>query len=81
MARYLQALPESAAAMVDAAAKIEAPMVVLSAGNASAAQRADHERLVRDAPHARLEIVEDSGHWILLDRPDAVIRAIRSIMK
>jgi len=23
-----------------------------------------------------LEIVEDSGHWILLDRPEVVVRAI-----
>lgn len=78
-ARSLKSLPATAAAVIDAGEQIDVPMVILSAGNSSAAQRADHERLARSVPQARLEIVEDSGHWIQLDRSDAVIRAIRSI--
>lgn len=78
-AHHLRSLPEIARAVLREAPAIEAPMIVLSAGNSSPAQRADHERLVREARRARLEIVEDSGHWILLDRPDAVVRAIRQL--
>jgi pimeloyl-ACP methyl ester carboxylesterase len=78
-ARHLQTLPEIARAVLRDASSIDAPMIVLSAGNSSEAQRADHQRLVRQARRARLEIVEDSGHWILLDRPDVVVKAIREI--
>ncbi len=75
----LQSLPSIARAVFQEAEKIEAPMIILSAGNSSQAQRADHERLARTARHARLEIVKDSGHWILLDRPDMVVKAIHEI--
>ena len=75
MARYLEALPENAAEVAKMVLPPEIPLVVLSAENSSPAQRADHEKL---ASHGSLEIVEDSGHWIQLDRPDAIIRAIRS---
>jgi pimeloyl-ACP methyl ester carboxylesterase len=27
-----------------------------------------------------LEVIPDSGHWIMLDRPDVVIRAIEHVM-
>jgi pimeloyl-ACP methyl ester carboxylesterase len=77
----LKSLPSIAAVVLEEAAKVEAPMIILSAGNSSPAQRADHERLARTAHHARLEIVENSGHWILLDRPDVVIRAIAELRK
>jgi pimeloyl-ACP methyl ester carboxylesterase len=78
-AQHLKSLPEIARAVLRDAGSIEAPMIVLSAGNSSPAQRADHERLVREARHARLEIIQDSGHWILLDRPEVVVRAIREV--
>ncbi len=78
-ARHLKSLPEIARAVLAEAPKIETPMIVLSAGNSSDAQRADHERLVRESRRARLEIVPDSGHWILLDRPDLVANAIRKL--
>jgi pimeloyl-ACP methyl ester carboxylesterase len=76
MAAYLQALPENARAVLNAATGFDIPLVVLSAGNSSPAQRADHERVARLSTRGRLEIVADSGHWILLDRPDLVIQEI-----
>jgi pimeloyl-ACP methyl ester carboxylesterase len=75
----LKSLPSIARAVLQEAKNIEAPMIILSAGNSSEAQRADHELLARTARHARLEIVKDSGHWILLDRPDVVVRAIAEL--
>lgn len=75
----LKSLPAIAAAVLREAESIEAPMIILSAGNSSPAQRADHERLARTARRARIEIVEDSGHWILLDRPDVVVKAIEEL--
>jgi pimeloyl-ACP methyl ester carboxylesterase len=77
MARYLETLPESAAAVERGVAST--PLIVLSAANANPAQRAEHESLAR-APNTRLEIVAGSGHWIQLDRPDVVIRAISELV-
>lgn len=95
MARQLAALPESAATlekemMLEGTALkgatfgdtplIETPFLLLSAGDASAPQRAAQERLVGRSARGRIEIVEDSGHWIQLDRPDVVLAAIRTMV-
>lgn len=79
-ARHLKSLPEIARQVYRAAPRIQAPIIILSAGNASSAQRADHERLARECPHARMQIVHDAGHWILFDRPDLVAKAIRELI-
>jgi pimeloyl-ACP methyl ester carboxylesterase len=77
MARYLETLSEGAAAVERGVAST--PLIVLSAANPTPAQRADHESLAR-GPNARMEIVAGSGHWIQLDRPDVVIRAIGELV-
>jgi len=56
------------------------PLTVLSAGNATAADRAEHQRLARCSSQGRNEIVMDSGHWIQLDRPEIVIQAISEMV-
>jgi pimeloyl-ACP methyl ester carboxylesterase len=76
IACYLQALQESAAAVMREVTQIQVPLIVLSAGNANPAQRADHERLAMCSTQGRIEIVPGTGHWIQLDRPDLVISAI-----
>jgi pimeloyl-ACP methyl ester carboxylesterase len=80
MARYLETLPQSAAAVARELALTEVlrdvPLIVLSAGNASPVQRAEHETLARRSSQGRIEVVTGSGHWIQVDRPDAVIQAI-----
>jgi pimeloyl-ACP methyl ester carboxylesterase len=84
MARYLEALPQSAAEVAQKLARTDAlrdvPLIVLSAGNASAIQRAEHEALAQRSSRGRIEVVAESGHWIQVDRPDAVIRAIREMI-
>jgi len=77
MGRYLKILPKSAASVMGM--PLEAPVTVLSAENASAEQRADHERLLKMAPRGRLEIVARSGHWVQLDCPETVIQSIRDM--
>ena len=80
MRNYLRSLPESAASVFTGAAKLNLPLVVLSAGNSSPAQRADHQRVARWSSRGRIEIVPDSGHWMMLDRPDLVISEIKRIL-
>lgn len=82
MARYLEALPESAATVTREAlpaALRGVPVTILSAETATAKERAEHEALALDS-QAHLEIVPGSGHWIQLDRPDAVIAAVVAII-
>jgi pimeloyl-ACP methyl ester carboxylesterase len=84
MARYLEALPPSAAAVAQELAQTDAlrdvPLTVLSAGTASPMQRAEHESLARRSSHGQLEVVPGSGHWIQVDRPDVVIQAAREMV-
>jgi len=83
MARQLAALPECAAAVEKEMAlkggRIATPFILLSAGDASAAQRAAQERLAEQSARGRIEIVEDSGHWIQLDRPNVVVDSIHKM--
>jgi pimeloyl-ACP methyl ester carboxylesterase len=78
MARYLEALPESAAVVTRAGDAVlrDTPLIVLSSTNASAIERAEHEMVARCSTEGRFEIVPGSGHWIQIDRPDAVTRII-----
>jgi pimeloyl-ACP methyl ester carboxylesterase len=84
MARYLEALPQSAAAVAHELSLMDAlrdvPLTVLSAGNASPTQRAEHETLARRSSQGQIEVVLGSGHWIQVDRPDALIQAIRKMV-
>jgi pimeloyl-ACP methyl ester carboxylesterase len=80
MRDHIEALPESARAVLRETANLDVPLTVLSAGNSSAAQRADHQRVARLSSKGHLEVIPDSGHWIMLDRPDVVIRAIEHVM-
>jgi pimeloyl-ACP methyl ester carboxylesterase len=84
MARYLEALPHSASAVAQELGQSDAlrdvPLIVLSAGNASPIQRAEHETLARRSSRGQIEVVSASGHWIQVDRPDVVIRAIRGMV-
>jgi pimeloyl-ACP methyl ester carboxylesterase len=83
MAQYLEAVPESAAAIAKEVGfrgtLRDVPLIVLSAENASPTQRAEHESLAR-CSQGRIEIVPGGGHWMQLDRPDVVIRAINEII-
>jgi pimeloyl-ACP methyl ester carboxylesterase len=79
MAQYLEALPESAAVVArEVPVRGYVPLIVLSAGSASPEQRAEHESLARYF-QGRIEIVP-GGHWLQLDRPDVVVRAINEMI-
>lgn len=80
MAGYLDSLPESAAALLRDASRIQAALLILSAANASASQRADHERLQKISPAGRLEVMEGANHWVQLDRPEKVVQVVREVI-
>jgi pimeloyl-ACP methyl ester carboxylesterase len=59
------------------------PTVVLSAGERppGALDATPLHRETAEALGAEFIVVEESGHWIQLDRPEAVIAAIRDIVE
>jgi pimeloyl-ACP methyl ester carboxylesterase len=82
MARYLETLPESAAIAAQEAppaAMRAVPVIILTSENATGQEKAEREELAKEG-QARIEVVSGSGHWIQLDRPDAVIYAVREMM-
>jgi len=80
-ASQLAALPACGAEILDLldSAAITIPFVILSASDASPGQRSAHQRLVQRFPSGELQIVENSGHWIMLDRPEVLLAAIRAM--
>jgi pimeloyl-ACP methyl ester carboxylesterase len=42
---------------------------------------ATHRRLADEVPGARYELVAGSGHFVQLDRPEVVVRAIREVLE
>jgi pimeloyl-ACP methyl ester carboxylesterase len=58
----------------------EIPLIVVSAEEASAAERAEHSRIAALSTRGELVIAERSGHWVQLDRPDAVVDIVRRVI-
>lgn len=64
------------------------PLTVLSAGAAMGPGGPDAQRLwldlacewLRISPHAQLDVVEDSGHFIQRERPERVVRAVQDLL-
>lgn len=84
MARHFAAL-EASAREVDRAlsAAVEPwpfPLVVLTSGTATPAQVAAQRRLAVRSAEGR-QIVVDAGHWIHLDDPGTVARAIEEVVE
>ena len=77
LAEHLEQLPKAAGF----AARQEPrgiPTIILSAGSANARELEERDRWVRDGgAHSRHLQIPDSGHWLHLEHPDAVIGAIR----
>lgn len=59
------------------------PELVLSGADLAAAEERQRERMARLSglsPRGQVEVIEDSGHHIQLDRPDAVIAAVEKVL-
>ncbi len=80
MAEHLACLPAAAKAVIAMPIPAGIPLIILSASNATPAELEERDRLAKDA-NGRHVRVEDTGHWIQLERPDAVIDAIRELVR
>jgi pimeloyl-ACP methyl ester carboxylesterase len=80
LASQIESLPESAAQAAEASAG-PWPVLVLSSGRTEPRRRVEQEALAGSSPQGRHVVVPASGHWIQLDRPEAVVAAVREVVE
>jgi pimeloyl-ACP methyl ester carboxylesterase len=80
MANSLESLPVSVAQIDEDRSLGDLPAVVLSAASANPQAMEEHEHDARLSTRGEHTVVPGSGHWMLLDAPDAVAEAIGRAM-
>ncbi len=80
LASQIQHMPESAAQVAETGFQADLPLIVLSAESMPKDEMERNVSLSRRSSRGRHEIVENSGHWVPLDRPDAVVRAVKEVL-
>jgi len=79
LAASLEALPASSAEAEGLTLPESIPLTILSAASSTPAQVAERTALANRSQRGQHLVAAKSGHWIHLDEPDLVIRAIRDI--
>ena len=77
MAEYLENLPVSCGQLDEAPTLGDLPITVLSSANASADALAEHRHEAGLSTRGEHLVVPDTGHWINLDAPEAIVEAVR----
>lgn len=83
LASQIEHVPTTAAQVLAATAGGfgELPLLVLSAASAGPDRLRRHAAVARLSARGRQIVVERTGHWIPLDRPDAVVAAICDLVR
>lgn len=81
MAAYLECLPASAKAALEIAVPSKIPLTVLSASISTEREIAERDIWVQQSENGRHVRIEDSGHWLQLERPDVVVAAVRDLVE
>ena len=86
--RFFEALGSQIESIYTSAAEVpidpdygDTPLVTISASTVSASRRALQDALARRSTRGRHLIAEHSGHWIPLDEPATVVRAVRETVE
>jgi pimeloyl-ACP methyl ester carboxylesterase len=83
----LESLADAADLDVQPAGSLGFPLIVLTAGRSfpdpamTAAWHARHAALAALSARGSARLVEDSGHMMMFDRPDAIVRAVADIAR
>ena len=80
-ARYFASLPQSCHEMLHSQLPPELPLIVLSADNPIPARAEDQRQLATLCEGAEHTVIAQCGHWIHLDRPELVVRAVRRMLE
>lgn len=81
MAEYFKFLPESSAQAAALPDLPRIPVTILSASNSTPAQLAERDVMAQRSIQSKHIVVPNSGHWIHLDQPGAVVEAIREMVE
>jgi pimeloyl-ACP methyl ester carboxylesterase len=81
MARHLAGLRASAREIAATGSLGRIPVVVITAASQPQAVREEHARIARLSSRGRHVIAGVGGHWIHLDQPEVVVRAIRDVIE
>ena len=81
MAAYLEALPQCAETVSKMTISPEIPVTVLSAANATTSEIQERDQWVRQSKRGRHVQVENTGHWVHLERPEVIVEAVRELVK
>jgi pimeloyl-ACP methyl ester carboxylesterase len=79
MAAYLESLPANAQAALRMSIPSQIPFIVLSASNATQQELQERDSWVRDHQRGQHIRIENSGHWLQLEKPEIVIAAVRQL--
>ena len=80
MAEYLGVLESEAATIAAAIPPSDIPTVVISGSHQPPSEIAAHRSLAAASPHGRHLVATNSGHWILLDEPELIVDAVRTLI-
>jgi len=80
MAESLENLPLSATQIDETRGLGNLPLVVLSAASASAEAMREHEHDANLSTRGEHDVVPDTGHWMQLDAPEAIVQAISRVI-
>jgi pimeloyl-ACP methyl ester carboxylesterase len=77
LAAYLECLPQSARQALKMPVPVEIPLTILSAATATGEELSERAVWVATNESGRHIQVENTGHWLQLERPEAVAAVIR----
>ena len=81
MAGYLAALPESARAALHMPIPSHIPLMILSASTATEQELKERDSWIQQSERGTHIRLNDCGHWIQLEQPEAVIAAVRQLIE
>jgi pimeloyl-ACP methyl ester carboxylesterase len=81
IASQLEMLPESAARVSAQGIFSDKPVVILSAAITPMHRYHEHIAIAGRLPRGRHSTAEKSGHWIMVDQPEFVVRAIKEVAR
>jgi pimeloyl-ACP methyl ester carboxylesterase len=81
MRDYLRVLHREAPAIAAAAPPPEIPVIVISGAHQPEPEIASHRRMAHASPRGQHMIASGSGHWVLFDRPDLIVDAVRALVR
>jgi pimeloyl-ACP methyl ester carboxylesterase len=81
IASQLEMLPGSAASVGAQGIFSDKPVIVLSAAITPTHRHHEHVAIAARLPHGKHDTAERSGHWIMVDQPELVLRAIEEVAR